>query len=387
MKPYSCPQCQARIFFENMSCLSCGAELGYHPQADAMWMIAPSPVEQKEEQPSASQSTADATGQTQAQTPASARTSVAGAAGEIDAPHAMACANRTTAAACNWLIDAPVTEDGNAALCDCCRYTRTIPPLDLVENQIAWRNLEQAKRYLFYSLRQLNLPIPDRTQQPESGLAFDFLTQLNDATKVMTGHANGIITINIAEADDVVRERRRVALQESYRTVLGHLRHEIGHFYWDQLIAKNAAADCLPRFRELFGDERADYAQALKTHYAAGNDGTWRSNFVSYYASAHPWEDWAETWAHYLHVVDALDTAAAWQATIGDVSGPIQKIDRHIAAQQFPALLIEQWLPLSQYLNAACRSLGEADAYPFELPPAVVDKMTFVHSIVTGQEL
>jgi hypothetical protein len=330
-----------------MSCLSCGAQLGYHPQADEMCLL-----------------------------PSSAQDS-----DTVVPSNLVACANRSAAAACNWLNEVKPESTAAEPLCICCRYTRTTPPLDASEHQQAWRNLELAKRYLFYSLFKLQLPIPDRKQQPESGLAFDFLVQLPEADKVLTGHANGIITINIAEADDVVREGRRVALHESYRTVLGHLRHEIGHFYWDQLVAKTG---WLEKYREVFGDERADYAAALKSHYATINDAAWRTHFVSYYASSHPWEDWAETWAHYLHIVDALDTAVAWRASVGDSGGPIQRIDSKLDTNQFQTLLIEQWLPLCQYLNAACRSLGEADAYPFELPPPVVEKMAFIHAVVSA---
>jgi hypothetical protein len=345
MKNYSCPQCQARIFFENMGCLSCGAQLGYSHKTDEMRLVA----------------LADNTVSVNEQ---------------ANAP----CANRVTAAACNWLLDHDSTTT-NETWCDCCRYTRTVPPLDVPEHQHAWRNLELAKRHLFYSLFRLELPIPDRVQQPETGLVFDFLAQLPDAEKVLTGHANGVITINSAEADDVVRERRRIALHEPYRTVLGHLRHEIGHFYWDQLVATST---WLEPFRALFGDERADYGEALKSHYGKTNDGEWRGNFVSFYASSHPWEDWAETWAHYLHIMDALDTAAAWSAAVGDMTTPVQSMQRTTAAQEFRVRLIEQWLPLSQYLNAACRSLGEPDAYPFELPPAVVEKMAFIHAVVAA---
>ena len=125
---------------------------------------------------------------------------------------------------------------------------------------------------------------------------------------MLTGHADGVITVNIAEADDAERERRRTAMHEPYRTLLGHMRHESGHYYWDRLIAGTPELD---EFRSLFGDERADYAASLSTYYERGAPADWQERFVSAYASAHPWEDWAETWAHYLHMVDTLETAAA----------------------------------------------------------------------------
>lgn len=367
MKIYQCPTCAGRIFFENLICLACGTELGYAPAENVMVALRSNHE------------------------------------GEAFQP----CANRATLQ-CNWLVpvvqnkalaaeQAPESKESMGAddaiavvmtsspvLCDCCRYTQTIPPLDQAGNQQALRNLEQAKRYLFYSLYALKLPIPDRSQQPDTGLSFRFLAQLPDQPKVITGHASGVITINISEADDAKREQRRVALHESYRTVLGHLRHEIGHFYWDQLIANS---DRLEAFRQLFGDERQDYAAALKQHYQGSAGTDWVGNFISYYASAHPWEDWAESWAHYLHISDALDTAEAWGAgltTDGNLISPM-RLTIELSDAEFRDRLITQWLPLSQYLNAACRSLGESDAYPFVLPPAVVNKLAFIHTLLSRQ--
>jgi hypothetical protein len=292
------------------------------------------------------------------------------------------CANRSSLL-CNWLMDTaqPNVASTSSTLCDSCRYTQKIPPLDSVASQQALRIMEQAKRYLFYSLYALRLPIPDRVAQPDTGLAFEFLCQLPNEPKVLTGHHNGVITVNIAEADDAKREQRRVSLHESYRTVLGHLRHEIGHFYWDQLLA---SGELLGEFRRLFGDERQDYAAALQRHYQSQDSGAWTTQHISYYASAHPWEDWAETWAHYLHITDALDTAASWGITLVFDGQQLSPAALHVdmAATEFCVRLINEWLPLSQYLNAACRSLGEADAYPFVLPPAVVDKLGFVHRLL-----
>lgn len=348
MKAYQCPSCNHRVFFENVSCVVCGSELGYIAAEDHMVVLTTAPAPE-------------------AQAPVTGW---------------QACANRQSIA-CNWLV--PMASQPTSAqptLCDCCRYTSTVPKLDDVTNQQAWYRLEQAKRYLFYSLYALKLPIPDRVQQPDSGLSFEFLAELPQQQKVMTGHADGVITINIAEADDVRREQHRISLHEPYRTLLGHLRHEIGHFYWQQLLAPNG--EQLEKFRQLFGDERSDYAIALQRHYQSHDDGSWRANYISRYASSHPWEDWAETWAHYLHIGDALDTAAHWQVGIDVATANIKptRLAKTATDLEFKDMLIAQWLPLSLYLNAACRSLGEPDAYPFILSAPVIDKLVFIHTVI-----
>ncbi|MGC3981515.1 MAG: putative zinc-binding metallopeptidase [Steroidobacteraceae bacterium] len=370
MKTYQCPKCQSRVFFENQFCLACETQLGYLPLADVMLAVDAERglacVEPNHPQ-------ADMSG----------RWSI--------------CANRAHIG-CNWLAAQPDATASAAPYCDCCRYTRTVPPLGDPANHLAWQRLEQAKRYLFYSLHRLQLPIPDQAQRSQTqcqgqspllGLAFEFLAELPDQQKIFTGHDTGTITINVAEADDVKREQRRVSLHEPYRTLLGHLRHEIGHFYWELLIANS---DSLEAFRQLFGDERQDYAAALKQHYAKTDDGSWQATHISRYASAHPWEDWAETWAHYLHINDAMDTAADWQVQMAPQitmqTAPMNTcikpsaIYNHTDDAEFTNRLINEWLPLSQYLNAACRSLGEADAYPFILSQPVIDKLAFVHSVI-----
>jgi len=194
---------------------------------------------------------------------------------------------------------------------------------------------------------------------------------------ITTGHASGVITINAAEADDAKREQKRVLLNEPYRTVLGHLRHEIGHYYWDLLVSNTPY---LESFRRLFGDERIDYAQSLQTHYETADQRNWQGRYISHYASSHPWEDWAETWAHYLHIGDAMETAAAWGVLLADHAQSISMSD--FWGDEFRERLVKDWLPLSQYLNAACRSLGEPDAYPFILPDMVLDKLSFVHEVI-----
>ena len=221
-------------------------------------------------------------------------------------------------------------------------------------------------------------------------LAFDFLaTPLDAATpRVMTGHDNGLITVALEEADDAEREKRRTAMHEPYRTLLGHFRHETGHYYWDILVRDgNQLEGC----RLIFGDERADYAQALQKHYADGPPPNWQDNFVSAYATTHPWEDFAETWAHYLHIVDTLEMARAFGIY---VNPPIARSGELEAAVDFQpyrapdvATLVDTWLPLSNALNSLNRTMGQPDIYPFILSPAVIKKLGAIHDLVHGDRL
>jgi hypothetical protein len=239
----------------------------------------------------------------------------------------------------------------------------------------------------------LELPISNRVDDPERGLAFEFLADLpakdgdeESALKpVLTGHSHGVITINIAEADDAEREKRRMQLHEPYRTLLGHFRHEVGHYYWDRLIK---AGPQLQPFRELFGDEQIDYAQSLQNHYKNGPPADWQLQFVTAYASSHSWEDWAETWAHYLHMVDTLETAAACGLSLR----PKRKDEPSIKSTPDPMTsrrqtfddLIEHWFPLTYALNNLNRGLGQPDAYPFVLSKPAIEKLKFIHELAIG---
>ena len=191
----------------------------------------------------------------------------------------------------------------------------------------------------------------------------------------MTGHAGGLITLNVAEADDPERERQRKSMGEPYRTLLGHFRHEIAHYYWDRLVADSPAIE---EFRRLFGDEREDYPAALQRHYAEGPPADWSEHFVTAYASAHPWEDFAETWAHYFHMVDTLETALAFglrlrpQVAKGAGLAAVIDFDPYIAEMD---RIIDTWLPLTFAVNSINRSMGLPDLYPFVLPPPVIWKL------------
>lgn len=333
MKYYNCPNCSARLSFEALSCWNCETEVGYVLNNDGMMSMR-------------------------------------------DLPAAARCANRALLS-CNWIIDPAITV--SSALCPCCRYTRTIPPQQDSANRVAWKKLEQAKRLLLYSLNSLGLSPPDRVEQPSTGLAFDFLTQLPDQPSVLTAHNSGVITINISEADDARREQRRELLNEPYRTVLGHLRHEVGHFYWCQLIAHS---DYLEQYRLHFGDERQDYDSALQSYYKnAETKVGWSSQFVTRYASSHPWEDWAETWAHYLNIHDALETAAAWYVSVRDISLAQQK-NIFTSNNKFRQQLTSAWPQLCEYLNAVFRSTGVNGEYPPHLTDTVIAKLTFIHQVV-----
>ena len=116
------------------------------------------------------------------------------------------------------------------------------------------------------------------------------------ASNIITGYANGVITINILEADDVARVSARSALNERQRTILGHFRHESGHFLWDRLFKRLPLSS---EFKAIFGDPDKDYQKSLNQYYKDGPQSDWSSRFITAYASSHPLEDFAETWNHF----------------------------------------------------------------------------------------
>jgi len=282
---------------------------------------------------------------------------------------------------CNWLVPA-----GGSALCESCRHNRVIPNLESPENLVRWGKIELAKRYLFRSLLRWGLPTPDRRQDPECGLVFDLLQDSNNPDesprKVLTGHDEGVITLNIVEADDAERESRRVLMGESYRTLVGHFRHEIGHYYWDRLVRDKGGIEA---FRAVFGDESQDYATALRRHHEIGPGDDWQGAFVSRYATAHPWEDFAETWAHYIHIVDALETAHSYGINVNaNFQSAKQKTDPQFDPYRASSAeeLLRAWAPLTIAINALNRSMGQPDLYPFVLSPPVMVKLQYVHELI-----
>ena len=282
---------------------------------------------------------------------------------------------------CNWAV--PSDEPGE--FCKSCRLNRVIPDLSIPNNKTAWFRLELAKRRMIYTLLGLGLPVEPKNGDSGAGLAFEFLEDSadGDARRVLTGHDNGLITVNIAEADDVHREQQRTLQKEPYRTLLGHFRHEIGHYFWDRLILNGPKLDA---FRAIFGDERADYQEALERHYREGPQGPWEEKFISAYATTHPWEDWAESWAHYLHMVDALETAGAAglalrpkrpdEPSMQPPADPLNPKHRDFEP------MIESWLSLTYVLNNLSRGLGLPDSYPFVLSSPVIDKLRFIHDTI-----
>ncbi len=350
-RSYTC-QCGKPVFFRNSACLSCGAQLGYDPELTTLIALE------------------------EGDTPGSLVRH-----GDTGGKHYQRCANFDTAAGCNWLLPHGSTEP----LCRACCVNRTIPDQSDPQNQMLWGRIELAKRRLMSQLLDLGLPaLSKEKEDPEHGLAFDFLRALPDEPPVMTGHANGVITLNVEEADDAVREKVRAAMHEPYRTLLGHLRHEVGHYYWDRLIWDSPWLD---DFRTLFGDERESYADALKRHYDNGAPPDWDQRFVSTYASSHPWEDWAETWAHYLHIEDTLVTALSFGLGAGDVEIDTEPFTKDVLWQPDVAgaseflELVNAWVELTGVLNELSRSMGVHDFYPFVLNRPVVAKLQFIHCV------
>jgi hypothetical protein len=352
MKLFNCHLCHQLLFFESTQCTRCGFRLAYLPDRDVMSGLA--------EQAGGPLWTALA--------PA------------VEGARYQLCANGSRYNVCNWAVpEADLPAAGPEGLCQACRLNRMIPNLSEPGAREAWARLEAAKRRVIYALNGLGLPIEPRSEANPKGLAFDFLKDAGKQ-KVWTGHSDGLITINIAEADDPFREKMRVQLGEPYRTLLGHFRHEIGHYYWARLIDGGPA---LARFRALFGDEQMNYEQAKEHHYGAGSD-PWSDSFVSQYASMHPWEDWAETWAHYLHMVDTVETARAFGLSIRP-QGPGPRVAaRRLDLHSFDDLMAG-WLPLTIALNSLSRSMGLPDTYPFVLSPRAIEKLAFVHEVVEHQ--
>jgi hypothetical protein len=349
MKLFKCQSCGQVLYFENTRCESCGHRLGYLPRAMTVTAL-------------------EADGD------------LLRALAAPDKP--LRLCDNAAYDACNWLTEA------EARLCLACRHNRTIPDLTVALNLERWTLLERAKHHLFYSLLRLKLPLKNRTDDPGHGLAFDFLADAPDAAvpKVMTGHDNGLITIALVEADDAEREKRRTQMHEPYRSLLGHFRHEVGHYFWDVLVRDGGRLeDC----RAVFGDDSQDYATALQTHYQSGPPANWQENYVSRYASTHPWEDWAETWAHYLHIVDTLEMASAFGIKVqprisrdGSLSAAVD-LDPYETADMTG--IIDAWLPLTFAMNSLNRAMGNPDLYPFVLSPAVVTKLSFVHDVIRGR--
>lgn len=347
--------CGRPVFFLNSQCLGCQAPLGYEPLLGELRALRSGAV------PDSWQLAGD----------------------DAVERYYRRCSNFHSAAGCNWLV--PV--DDASPLCMACRLNRALPDLEDPDNRRYWRAIEAAKRRLVSQLLALELPVECKAEHPEQGLAFDILRSPAEGPKVVTGHSSGLITLNAEEADDAKREAIRTALHEPYRTLLGHFRHEIGHYYWDRLVWNTR---WLESFRELFGDERTDYSTALKINYEQGPPPDWADRHISSYASSHPWEDWAETWAHYLHVVDSLDTAIAHGLDAEDLELEVEPFTREDLYDPDDAnadrvlYLLNSWVEMITVLNEMARSLGQPDFYPFVMSRVVIKKLHFVGLVVNG---
>ena len=260
-------------------------------------------------------------------------------------------------------------------LCRSCRLNLTIPQLTVTGHVERWATVEQAKRRLLYTLMGLGLTLKGKQDEGDTlGLGFRILTPIDALEPVLTGHGDGVITLNLQEADDVHREMTRVAIGEPWRTLLGHLRHEAAHYLHHRWILGDSEAQ--DQWRQAFGDERTDYGPALDRYHQQGPVPGWEASHVSPYANALPHEDWAETCAHLLLVIDAVETAAARGLHRDSRAAHADPASHRVPGLPTEELLVTQWLPVAQFLNAMNRSLGLKDSYPFLLPEAVVQKMT-----------
>jgi len=364
MKLFTCSKCQLVVNFEDATCTRCGSALAFLPDRGVVAALEPVPPGAAKE--------------------ASGAPPVFVALG-VDRGRARyrPCGNQIDHGACNWAVPA----DDPDRFCRACRLNEIIPDLSDPEAKPAWLKLETAKRRTVYTLLALGLPVEPRAKHP-GGMGFAFKKDVPGQEKVMIGHEQGLITINIAEADSPFREKTRLELGEPYRTLLGHFRHEIGHYYWDQLVA---GSRFLEPFRAKFGDERASYDDAVTVHYRDGAPKDWRDRFISSYASMHPWEDWAESWAHYLHMVDTLETARSFGLALQPKGeGGAKPDDLAIKARRVSMGDIDDMLgafpALTIALNSLNRSLGLPDPYPFAPPAPAIEKIRFVHEVIDGTD-
>ena len=347
MQLFKCQVCAQLLYFENSRCEKCSHVLGYEPAQNRLLAL-------------------------------EAQDTIWKAANNSDARYKF-CSNATYGV-CNWLIEAASPE----TFCRACRHNGIIPDLSQPQNVANWQKIEIAKHRLFYTLLRLDLPLQTRAESPE-GLIFNFLADQPGAQSapVMTGHDSGLVTMSLAEADDVERERRRSLMGEPYRTLLGHFRHEVGHYFWDRLVRDTGAED---ECRAVFGDHTANYEEALQIYYSQGAPADWQTNFVSAYATSHPWEDFAETFAHYLHIMDTLEMARAFSLHVEpriDGSGELEaNIDFNPYRMKDFTNIVDNWLPMSFALNSINRCMGQPDFYPFILSPPAIAKLQYVHDLV-----
>ncbi|MDN3594699.1 zinc-binding metallopeptidase family protein [Zunongwangia endophytica] len=344
MKTFSCSACDNLVFFENETCEFCGNKLGYWSAEEVMLSV-------EEEF-------------------------------RFNSKKLQYCRNHKFEA-CNWLID----DSAEDSLCESCQLNDVIPNLDNPKRLLEWQKVEFAKHRLIYSLKRLGLPFSFNLENGEKlQLQFKFLApdiEAKNGRKLLTGHLSGLITLNVDEADDAKREAMRMQMGEKMRTLLGHFRHEIGHFYWEAIVLNDAKI--LNEFREIFGDDQKDYGEALNKYYENGPKTNWKQFHITKYASAHAWEDWAETWAHYFHIMDTLETAYYYGLEIQHPvvsSTPEMSIRLDPYSQKDFDKIIDYYISLTLALNSLNRGMGLSDIYPFILSKIVIKKLKFIHNLI-----
>jgi hypothetical protein len=350
MRIFHCDRCGAILAFAAQTCETCGSTIGYVPDQRTLRVIVPS------------------------YDPTVFRFDLSvyrlDRADDADTAVMWRCLN--SAWGCNWML--PV--DSGETWCRSCRLTRGRPDVGRPEAIEAWMAAEGAKRRLVHQLDEFALPIEMKSESMPDGLVFDLVYLPGEGG--LTGHLGGVVTVDLAETDEAHRDDLRRRLGEPFRTVIGHLRHEVGHYYWPRLVGQT---DEIGAFRRLFGDERDDYGEAVQRYYA-GAGGCWdRTRFLTAYAAAHPLEDWAETFAHYLHIVDAIDTAVAHhlvpagrsQSLVTDAIGTLEFAD-----------ILDAWRPINTALNAIAETVGAPAVYPFEPAGATIDKLAFAHAQIAA---
>ncbi len=346
MRLFSCGYCKNTLYFENDQCLVCGTEIGFDTRGMATISLV-------KEGPNLYHNY------------------------EAPGEKFRYCSNKALIS-CNWLLKA----DSHEEFCISCRLNKTIPNLTVAGNTARWQQLEAAKKRLIYSLLSLKLPFRQTGHLHDSGLQFEFLSDEFSDQPVLTGHLNGVITINVEEADEIYRHITQLKMGEKYRTVLGHFRHESGHFYWNRLVRDGGF---LEPFRALFGNEKAGYSEALQRYYEKGAPPGWEEQYISEYASAHPWEDWAETWANYLHILDSMETAWSFGMQLKPVDKMREGLAADIAEDPYDTedfqRIIATWVPISIALNNLNRSMGQKDFYAFYISPKVAEKLHFIHNL------
>jgi hypothetical protein len=348
MKLYTCGRCYNRLYFENSVCLNCGSPLGFDSMGTSLITL----------ESGNGNNFSDVRHRDQIY---------------------RRCENAIRGT-CNWLIPSY----SPSTYCVACELNRIIPALNSPENLVRWKKIEIAKHRLVFSLLRLQLPFESKKGDEDYGIAFDFMADLSPQNRVMTGHEHGTITLNIEEADEAERVKHKLDLGERYRTLLGHFRHEIGHYYWEQLIEHSPD---LTRFRQVFGDERIDYDESIKKYYENGPLVNWEKDFISPYATSHPWEDWAETWSHYFHLMDTLETSNSFGIIIQD-----EAVGQNVQISKDPYGLVDfteifnMWLPLTFAINSLNRSMGYDDFYAFLISPHVMGKLSFIHEICLKQK-